>query len=289
MKLLFQPINDAHSIVELVFFLNFSSNLRKEDILGIKEIFNEKYKKFNKDTPVYKLEHKVKFNEEDTASIDSKKTTFSGFELESLDERGELNWGLSLSENKFLVHCLNYSSWEVTLDEIIGYISDVLEFLKDNDTLLISNFGLKYLDRFVYSENIEESKLVSLFNRENIFLAKNILESGDVWHSNTGWFEDMPEDFIIENSYAFKCLNQLGVESKSNGKNNDIEEIIVSIDHGCFLIPKKVIENDSKYGIEVKHISMGYINKCFNFLHDKNKIVLKGLLSDSMSKRINLY
>lgn len=289
MNPLFQPINDAHSIVELVFVINFSSDLRKEDILGIKKIFNEKYEKFNKDNPVYKLEHKVKFDDEDTASIDSKKATISGFELESLNERGEINWGLSLSENKLLVHCLDYSNWISTLNETIMYINDAFEFLKEHNALLISNFGLKYLDRFVHSGVMKDSKLVSLFNVENKFIAKNILDSGNVWHSNSGWFEDMPEDFTIEDSYILKCLHQLGVDSKSNGESKDLEEIVVSIDHGSFLIPKRLVEDDSKYGIEVGYLNVDYINECFNLLHEKNKIVLKDILSYDMSKRINLY
>lgn len=286
MTLSFQPINDAHAIVELVFFFNFSSDFKNESLSKLKVNLKNKHDKFIKDTPVYKLEHQVKINSQNNPSVDSKQT-LSGFELESFDEDGSLDWGLSISDNKFLIHCLNYSTWEKVWKEAFSYISEVFETISDDDSFMISNFGLKYLDKFIYSKEIEDYSITDLFRSENDFITKNILESSNVWHCNSGWFEDLSKEFVIEDSYVFKCLNQLNVES--NASNKDSNEIIVTIDHGTFLIPKRVETDNQKYGIEVNKINKDYFKKSFDLLHSKNKNILKRLLANNMCERINLY
>lgn len=285
MTLSFQPINDAHAIVELVFFFNFSSNFKNDIFLKLNKNLKDKHSNFSKDTPVYKLEHQVKMNSQNNPTVDSKQT-LSGFELESFDKDGELDWGLSISDNKLLIHCLNYSTWEKVWKDALSYISEIFETISYDDSLKISNFGLKYLDKFVYSGRIENYSSTDIFKTENNFLTKNVLDSGSVWHCHSGWFEDLSEEFIVEDSYVFKCLNQLNVESNATSKDN--HEIIVSIDHGTFLIPKKVIANDNEFGIEVNKIDISYISKSFELLHAKNKKVLKELLNEDMCERIDL-
>lgn len=286
MTLSFQPINDAHAIVELVFFFNFSSDFKNESLSKLKLILKDKYRHFTKDTPVYKLEHQVKINSQNNPSIDSKQT-LSGFELETFGEDEKLEWGLSVSDNKLLIHCLNYSTWEKVWEEAFSYISDVFEVINSESSFKVSNFGLKYLDKFTHYKEEESHSITDLFKSDNKFITSSILNSGRVWHCNSGWFEDLLDDFTIENLYFFKCLNQLNVESNLNIK--DSNEIVISVDHGTFIIPKKIDNNIQEYGIEVSKIDINYINNCFQLLHRKNKTVLRELLSNSMCKRINLY
>lgn len=179
MTLSFKPINDAHAIVELVFFFNFSSSFKNEVFSKLNKNLKDKHSKFSKDTPVYRLEHQVKMNSQNNPSVDSKQT-LSGFELESFDKDGALDWGLSISDNKLLIHCLNYSTWEKVWEEAFSYISEVFETIFYDDSFIISNFGLKYLDKFIYSGKVESYLATDLFRRENRFLTNNVLESGSV-------------------------------------------------------------------------------------------------------------
>lgn len=287
----FQPINNANAIAETIFYFSFSLNIKIDQIIAVNKVLRDTYEIFNKDNPIYKMEPEPNFNHNDSSSetIDvSRKIT--GFELESLKDDGQVSWGITLSTDGLLIHCLEYSTWSEVWSEALGYINTIFNILSFDNSLLITNIGLKYLDIF-RNKNLDQNFCISeLFSEGNPFLTKKSMYSGSAWHCNSGWFDELPAEINIKNFSSLKCLNQLKVESNFilDEETNERAYSEVSIDHGSFLIPSALSASKSTIGIEIGKLGESYFGEYFEFLHQNNKNILSELLTQKTCKRISL-
>jgi hypothetical protein len=124
--------------------------------------------------------------------------------------------------------------------------------------------ALQTVDRFM--DSTETYQISGVLNPDSRFLTKQALESGSLWHIHQGWFE--------ENNQDQRCLNVLNLST-----NDTPDGVSTTIDHNA-----QMIFNSGK---SVTHLE-SELADIFEALHNKNKDIVRELLSDEQKGRIGL-
>lgn len=262
-ELSYSPINNAHSIVETVFFIQFSpafapSTIRK--LISVKEELKEQFPNSN---PINKTDFKIDLVEGCQSVVN--KTESVGIELQRTRADGSLEWMLRTAEDTISIHCLDYTRWNEVWQQAETYLIKALGHIEGSDSF-VSSIGLRCIDRFLYEDDPEQSDLTKLFIRDTPYIVKTAFTHGPLWHCHSGWFESLN---------GLQCLNQLNVNADfANIKGN--KTLSITVDHNAIAI----VEQNSNQKTN--------LSSTMNQLHVKNKRLLIDLLTKQMAKRINL-
>ncbi|MCI0562739.1 MAG: TIGR04255 family protein [Nitrososphaera sp.] len=271
----YSPINEAHAIVEVVMFVEFSPPFAESTIRKLIGIEHDVKSDFPKVSPVQMRVINVATDK--ITQILRDQTV--GIELQSIRRDGSLEWMIRTTENAISVHCLDYSRWEDIWAQAKGYLDKAFRHLEGSDSF-IASVGLKYIDRFVCNGDPEQSKLEDLFKKDTDLISKRAFSTGPLWHCHSGWFEDLSISSV-------KCLNQLNLDATfTNIKRN--RKLVITVDHNA--IAKIPPENN---GLSILKGTDGpdglSLDVIMEALHDRNKAMMSDLLSEQMARRINLH
>jgi uncharacterized protein (TIGR04255 family) len=266
---MFEPINEAHAVAEMLVFLQFSPNLTPAlpSLMGLKDLLKAKLPKATENTT-------FSITLEDGRNEVTKLP--SGLQLMSFRSDGNPAWILNIGPAVISLHCLDYTRWEPVWKEIRFYIKEVFGAIGAAPVSL-SSVGLKYIDRFIWTGHDQDYMADLLLRSESQYLNSGAFQSRQRWHCHVGWFQEAGEFGEI--------LNQLNIDSGLN-LSPDGTRIVVSIDH-----------TQTTSGAQGGGLAQGAlasenpdapINKLMTFLHSENKRIIRDLLSLEASKRINL-
>ena len=176
------------------------------------------------------------------------------------------DWIIRIVEESIQINCLNYTSWAESIEYVDNLLAKVFKCLP-TDEIIISSIHFQVNDSFVVQDSIEKIDFSQLFNQSK-YLPENVWDAGSLWHVNSGWFDD-PENN--------KALNVLNISVRK-----DVTEkvkLMVLIEHlqQITLDPMIIVKNDKDAPITI-----------FNHLHDKNKSVVKELLTSDIKNKIGL-
>lgn len=271
-NLSFSPINGAHAIAEMAVFLQFSPEFSLSTINKLASLESELKNALPKSNKVQKVEFKIE-GANSTSNVNEK---LVGIELQSIGTDGSINWMLRTSENSISVHCLNYSTWEKVSEEILKYLNTTFKYLEGSESF-ISNIGLMYIDRFICNVSSESANLQDLFNKNTDLVFNGAFKAENkLWHSHIGWYEALT---------SHQCLNQLKTSSSYANIKGE-KKLVVTVDHNA-MIARENFESDLVGYSGCAENSLK-LESFINSLHGMNKKVLKKLLTDQMSNRINL-
>lgn len=131
--------------------------------------------------------------------------TVGGFNLTRPRADGSVSRLLRVVSNVLSVHFLDYTSWKESKPQAISYVSRCLEQLAILGKNSATSVLLRYIDRFTFDGEPKEATAALLFRPDTKFVAARILNTGNQWHSNSGWFEPFVD--------VAPVLNQLNVSS----------------------------------------------------------------------------
>lgn len=266
---MFEPINKAHAIAEMVVFFEFTPDLGAvmPSLMGVKETLKERLPK-QEEVRAYAVE----------LIGDSGKMNPlpAGLKLSRFRADGQPEWLVQIGGPSISIHCLDYSRWSDVWSEVRFYIAEIFSEIGAAQ-IGISAIGLKYIDRFLWSGKPEEYTAQSLLASNTDLLHGKAFNSGSRWHCHTGWFDDALE--------GQEVLNQLNIDS-GIGIANGRQTIILTVDHTQAL--RRQGSNSISHFLDDPVSDDGPLSEMMAMLHKKNKNVLLSLLVADMAKRINL-
>ena len=106
----FSPINKAHAILEVVFYIQFAPDFAVSAIRKLMEIEHELKEELPKSSQINKFETTFGVGQDSQKGQFSEKTI--GIELQRIGSDGSIKWMLRTTENVIAVHCLDYSTWD---------------------------------------------------------------------------------------------------------------------------------------------------------------------------------
>lgn len=266
------PFAGKNSIVEMNIGIQFALPFEQkigESVEAIKAEFADEFPKFE---PLQLVTINLGPQQSMMPGLSSA-STLSGFNLTKPKPDGSAVRVLRVMANLLSVHFLEYTSWKETKPQAIGYITRCLEKLPVLERSPATSVLLRYIDRFTLDGAPQEANAGILFRPDNKFVATRILDRGNQWHSNSGWFEPLYGDALT--------LNQLNV---SSGMIQTVAGVIV--DHNS-------VYNFSNPCKSIAELTRGNGNQLsldaiLDRQHTANADLLKNLLNDEMLATIGL-
>ena len=267
----FIPANEAHAVVETVFFFEFEKKLIKDSVVSnvLAERLQPKLPKFES-TPSFEINFDVASGTVNPKSVAGSFAFMSEVGADDLPA-----WVIRINDEQVSIHCTDYTRWDNISEEAFGFLREI--FKSAESDIKIMSVGLKVLDRFKYVGDKKEYNLSSLFSVDTKLVPELIFESSDRWHATSGWF---PQTETKE-----PLLNQLHLAS-AGAMTTEGEMTFVSVDHT--LVLRKREEGNSQPLATANEESISYLRSIYKTLHFDNKKLLVNLLTQEMTETLNL-
>ena len=258
-----KPCNENNAIKVVAFALDFVHEVDESVIKSAIALYNED-KQLNEDLANLQTQQSIIIEINQGAQV--QRQALGGVVFEKLSEKAEVLWALQVRRNGLAVTCTDYTRWDNIWPQAKNYLSKILPMLNGIE---VASTTLEYVDEFIIDEHSDWKD--ELFQRKNKYLANNVFEVKDFWHSHHGYFSESSCESVE------KVLNTVNIEYV-------VEE------------PKKIY----KVAIRTQHKSLtkevsiqdAFLDEVFSKSiennHEANKEILLDLLSHSMLKTIKL-
>lgn len=258
------PVAGDHAIQQVIFAIDWDQPLQSSDFIAKFEATCPEILKKDFLSPKKATGITVQF----TDGVQSvSHNEIAGLNFERHNSFGAITRFVSLSKENFLIGFNEYTRWA----EIFAIAKQYLEsaFSNDLNSLPIASFGLQYTDVFDWKSDKSLLDYECVFNKESPYLPKHALGLKDLWHSHHGYFETLGKPF---NS---KILDNVNINVVDNGA---IRSVQITTSH-------RVMLNDALWGYN-DHKENHY--QLLDDLHQRNKRIIKEMLSKEVLERINL-
>ncbi len=269
----FEPVNKEHSIVEVAFSLQLSTEFTIDDVEIIK-LCHQNWADF---LPRMHESELVQFTTDNELSQSQKqmKSSLAPFSFVRYRSNGFPEWELSFVFKEITLKCFLYSQWQTVKENVIDVFNKV-GFALQNNKQCINSITLQYTDVFNWTGNIDDYDNRKLLNESSSFVPETIINRGPFWHLHQGWFTEVSDpingrvltrihiDAIHENNMflaRIENLNRFDIDPSSNNLAFDSNSIIAS----------------------------GVFDTVLESLHCENKKTLGSILHDDIQRRIELY
>lgn len=216
----------------------------------------------SKDFPSFNRTQNIEVKVTDEKNVEQSEQ-LNGIVMQKAKESGEPEWQLRAQGNSIIASCFDYDRWKSESEKAVSYLLKVASSVEQGNP--VSVVGLQTVDKFM-DDSAEKYQISGVFNSNSKFLTKQVLDAGHLWHIHQGWFEKANQDD--------QCLNVLNLST-----NSIPEGISTSIDHSSQMIFKS--------GKSIKSLK-NELSDTFGILHEKNKEVVRELLSSDQKDIIGL-
>ncbi len=262
------PFAGKNSIVEAVLALQFAQSLTP----AVAEKFDDLKSEFIADFPSFEKMQVFQFTVGATqlgAATPSQST--AGFNASRLKADGKPSRVFRTMDMNISMHFLEYDHWAETKGAALEGFFRCFKILglpsAQNPIVAVS---LRFIDRFTFDGSPESASAQALLKSDTQYVAPKVLDVGNLWHSNSGWF-----DSVLDGQNAIHQLNvHSGIE----------ESAFVMVNHGIHSNLVSPVVTAEVNG-DSKRLSLEAL---FNAQHEANTVVLKNLLNDKMLVDIGL-
>lgn len=264
----YRPINDRHAVREVVFALTFSRPFN----LGEVEKLDTAHDIWKAELPKKSRAQYLQIAFGPTTEAASSPSV-GGVRFERIKADGSLDWRLGLEENFIAVNCLSYTRWADIWARARSLLQQAANVAVSEDNRTIG-VGLQYIDVFVWEGDEGKCSPEQLLRRDSQFIPPNLWGKGPVWHLYQGWFryDHLPA--------PGRLLEKVHLDAVEENK-----QFLVKIDSTLRLD----LETHVAAGPELFGGEPPLIDRILDDLHQVNKRLVGGFLSDDMIHRINLY
>lgn len=264
---MFEPHNDGHAISEAVFSVEFKplpSNVLQKML--------DNYPALSSLLPSKQEISGMRFEQSGSGFSFEQ---VPGAEWKKFGPDGKHDWIVRITPNSVSVHCLNYDRWNEVWGRSKFLLGTLFAALDDYRADVLS-VGLRYIDQFEFRGNIENYNPQDLFVENCAYVPKSILTKGTRWHAYSGWFED---DAQLE----YEVLHQLNIDAVEMLPGSSP---VITINHAA-LIQSGPAGRLEKFA-HLSQITDGPLDSFMNKAHDRNKEIVRDILSQEMMVRIGL-
>lgn len=245
----FEPLNDDHSIEEVMFACHLSRRLGASDFRRVATAFE----KVRSELPAINL--------------DADSAVFA-----YLRPDGSATWAVSLHEGVIAVNCTRYSRWQKVWSTAQNYLTLGLQAIFEPEAVKITALALTVSDKFRGQQNSNPS--VAGLLRVNNYVMPAAFSMDGLWHSHVGWFDS--------NYQSGSVLNQLNVDRVTEDAG-DMGTPVVNIRHVLQLRFDQAPSAASL--LQENQVSL---TNAMEYMHANNKKILSDLLTSEMQARITL-
>lgn len=214
----------------------------------------------------------------------------AGFSFDSLRSDGNVERSITLNEKTLTITRADYERWHKTWPEVRTIFALMLPILLERADVI--TFHLQYQNRFVWEGDLGAFRTDILFRKGSRFLAPNVFDAPELWHSNHGYFTypDQPSKHQLLSTSDVQVVLPERV-----GVNTDVSWSLVAevrLNH-------RVIHGVERAGGRGKPIATveealangdgnGLVDHYMEEMHTRNNWLLARLINDEMCDAINL-
>jgi len=271
----FAPNNKNNAISEVAFVISLGGQPEESQI----QAFTDKYTiEWGEDLPIKEevRGQRIQMGPDMSAGPQLLESQLDGARFRTLQRDGTLDWQVGIEDTLVKVNCGSYSRWDNVWPTALSYLKQVSAAFISPATPVVS-FGLQYIDEFIWTGDIGAYDASEVFDSASEFFLSHMNREGHLWHLHQGWFvsNNLPE--------PGRRLERLHIDALEQGP---VKRFPTKIDT---MLRHDLAEARGSFA-EVFNSIEGNIlvERIFISLHQRNKEILKSLLTTEMAKRIGL-
>ncbi len=262
----FEPVSEAHAVVEVVFGLDMTRSFSRKEIDALSDAHDQW-----KDWLPRKAREQII-----GLAVGSLSQTVEpgvgGVRFERTKPDGSTEWRFSVSGQRVSVNCLAYTRWKEISDKALNLMAEAVR-ISAGPSSHVANVFLQYIDRFQWRGRDADYRIGELLNLGDDWLPSSLSRRGKVWHMHQGWFksEDIPVDG--------RALERIHIDGILVGQTVPTVQIdtYIRVDPIESLSASALFESE---GVEIRRI--------FDELHRESKRLLNAVLVEEAARRIGL-
>jgi uncharacterized protein (TIGR04255 family) len=285
-----RPWNKArHAIVQAAFAVDFAAHPTPQtirELLALHSKLEEAYPR-RKETKGRLIGIKAEAFETEELRPQVGEVTLSGFTFDSLRRNGEVERSITLNGNKLSITRADYVKWEKTWEEVREVFALMLPVLLQRSDAI--GFQLQYHNRFVWEGERSDFQAAQIFRKGSPFLAPNVFEVPELWHSFHGYFEypDQPHRHQLLNVVEVQLVPSENVGLEPNVGLVAEVKLSHKTSHGVEraggrATSMKTVENVLGAG------DPGLLDAYMKEMHEKVRWLLARLIDDEMCDKVEL-
>ena len=191
-------------------------------------------------------------------------------EFRRIEPDGSIAWRLKVDSHGLLVNCLVYTAWGDVWSKSKRFISEVLDVASSAREVSIRSALFQVVDVFNWSGLASDYSPDALFAVDSEYLPKAVLNKGHLWHSHQGWYvsSNLP-------SSGKRLLERVHIDC---AEKDELPHARIDVYH----------ELSFSASAESRKFIGDEVDGVFDYLHVRNKQVMRNLLTATILRRIGL-
>lgn len=273
----FQPVGGSHAIEIMAIGIEWAVPLDETQLASLQKVYDEtpEIKEFlphHAPLQQFLIQHVTPIGVSAPApqpgmlQLPQFVTQTGGFDLRRVEPDGKNSWVTSIRPQVLSCNCSDYDRWKNVKPRALSIIRPFVDAAL-NAGAAISAIGLQYQDAFRLPDGISEEVTKELFRQDCQWLPAHVFNKPSFWHCHQGWFSKGPDDRRVLNNVT-----------------TDVSDI----NGTCFarIGGQHRVFSTSFDGRAPCKIDAADIDRILECLHDENKNVINGMLSDDALKAI---
>ena len=271
----FAPRNKQNAIAEVAFVITLAATPEEHKI---KAFLDTHEADWSDDLPIKEELRGQKFQFGPNLADGPKfiAGSLSGARFRTLQRDGSLDWQVAIEDQLLKVNCGSYTRWANVWPTAKDYLQRLVQSFV-SETTSITSLGLEYIDEFVWTGDLSEYDVSSVFDPKSEYFLSRMCNAGYLWHLHQGWFT---QDGLPKGD---RRLERIHIDALEEGPNIRYPTRIAStLRHDL-----GQVVDDPDY-LFTSTEGKGFVDSSFVSMHERNKQILKSLLTEEMAARIGL-
>lgn len=264
------PFSGQHAIQSAAFAVDFSTELDVGEVGRLRAAAAD----LKADFPNIQDQHRTTINFQFSSGKQdaSAAQDVGGFILERPAPGGAPNQPLrviNVNRENIVVVINDYTRWIKFKADVERYLSILLQTV--NSQKGVSSIGLQFSDAFIWRADPSELDLTEVFSQNTQYLTPSVFsKKAMLWHSHNGYLIEQTEPV------AFQELDNINVSRNLVAGSHQLQ--VLTSHKASF--PKalfKILDSNKQK-----------ISQVMDFLHQKNKEILRDVLTEGVQSKISL-
>lgn len=268
----FRPVHAAHSIEQVVFSLHFDRPITPEIVATVVAAAEQ----FREEMPGGGPMHSVSFAF-GGAGLPPPffQQPISGVMLTRSAPDGSIESELRVEQTSVSFRTARYSRWATIWNTAQRYFGAVLGLYIDAGAQL-NSISMNFVDKFVWHGEANACDSGQLLRRESNYVAAQVFNQSDLWHSHTGAFERV-------NAHTKRLMN-INIDC--------LDEVVDVGARRAIVITTVLTDLFGQAGYDLitlnSNEALAFISNQMLALHTENKRILANTITEAMATQIAL-
>ena len=274
-----QPVGGAHAIEIMAIGIEWATPLNETQLAALQKVYDgtSEIKEFlPQHSPLqsFTIQHGAQFGPGVGVGLPQPQviqapqfvTQAAGFDLRRFEPGGTISWVTSIRSEFLSCNCSVYDRWKNVSPKALSILRPFVNAALSVGAQ-ISAIGLQYQDAFRLLDGVSPEVTKELFRRDCEWLPGHVFSEPSFWHCHQGWFSKGPDGRRLLNNVTTDISDVSGVSFARIGGQHRV--FSTSFDTTSALT-----------------IDASDIDRILECLHDENKKVINGMLSDGALEAI---